>query len=109
MTETHWTKLLIPAALAIITVGIVSTGFYFSYDVRARRTAYYAWRDEEIRKLEGTQPTRAAVLRDDLLEAMYFDGQGVEVYFSTMAAALIPVMCLFVACGLQTGSTKVKL
>ena len=40
---------------------------------------------------------------------MYFDGQGVQVYFCTMAAALIPVMFLVVACGLQTGSMKYKL
>lgn len=90
-------------ALALLNLGIVATGSYCSYDVHSRRVTYYSWRDAEIRNLSDSNPTRVAVLQDDLLEAMYFDGQAVATYLTTLGLACVTLVVLALVCFLQGG------
>lgn len=97
------------AAQTVVTLSILSVGLYSSLRVRAERAAYYEGVEEEIRRLGGQNPAREAVLRDDLLESLYFGEQAAGWYFLTLLLSVPTLAVSFFVCCVHTGPKKQKM
>ena len=92
------------AAFTALSVTILSVGFYHSLKIRSQANRYFEGVEEEIRRLDGQNSTREAVLRDTLLESLYFGEKTGRWYDLTLLLAVPLSIFSFLLCRYHEGA-----
>jgi len=95
---------ILVTTLSVLTAAILAVGFGKSLEIRFERERHYKWVADEITR----HPDREQVLRDDLLESLYFGEKAASCYIITMIVAFPSLIFSFLVCLTQQGNKSTR-